>query len=60
MDKIGDGECDPENLVGFCSFDGYDCCNVTESNKTYIGKIIDLGSGNSSSSNSRYTACIGF
>ena len=45
MDKIGDGECDSENLVGFCSFDGYDCCNVTESNKTYIGKIIDLGSG---------------
>ena len=44
MDKIGDGECDSENLVGFCSFDGYDCCNVTESNKTYIGKIIDLGS----------------
>ena len=45
MEKIGDGECDSENLVGFCSFDGYDCCNVTESNKTYIGKIIDLGSG---------------
>ena len=44
MDKIGDGECDSENLVGFCSFDGYDCCNVTESNKTYIGSIIDLGS----------------
>ena len=39
MDKIGDGECDPENLVGFCSFDGYDCCNVTESNKTFIGKL---------------------
>ena len=49
MDKIGDGECDSENLVGFCSFDGYDCCNVTESNKTYIGKIIALGSGYSSS-----------
>ena len=39
MDKIGDGECDSENLVGFCSFDGYDCCNVTESNKTFIGKL---------------------
>ena len=37
MDKIGDGECDSENLVGFCSFDGYDCCNVSQSNKTYIG-----------------------
>ena len=53
MDKIGDGECDSENLVGFCSFDGYDCCNVTDSNKTYIGKIIDLGSGYSSSLDTR-------
>ena len=51
MDKIGDGECDYENLVGFCSFDGYDCCNVTESNKTHIGKIIDIGSGYSSGLN---------
>ena len=28
LDKIGNNECNSENLVGFCFFDGYDCCNI--------------------------------
>ena len=38
LDKIGNNECNSENLVEFCLFDGYDCCNITNG-LSHIGKI---------------------
>ena len=33
---MGDGACDPQNLVSECDWDGGDCCRCTCSNETFV------------------------
>ena len=33
---MGDGACDPQNLISECDWDGGDCCRCTCSNETFV------------------------
>ena len=33
---MGDGACDPQNLISECGWDGGDCCRCTCSNETFV------------------------